>query len=308
MKNKILNIKNTKNHTTLTFLGIKFNLLRKEFQKEREEIKQKYQSYTRAQDIPPAEGKLRLIQNANAGLLKVFDKICKDNGLSYWLDFGTLLGAVRHKGFIPWDDDVDVAMLREDYERFIELFSNGFPNYPELNLVYSNNHRHKCFIKVKHKSSENVCVDIFPYDKYCTKLDDEGKKDLSSRISELTKLKLYENLRYFKTENNIRQYFKDITTKRILKGNPIIESNPAIFMAIDFPHKWKNKAYDWDMIFPLTTINFESIEFPAPANSEGVLTSIYGDYMSIPSDSYPRHTAYIEMSEEEEAILKELAK
>ena len=59
-------------------------------------------------------------------MMKIFDELCKENNFEYWLDFGNLLGAVRHKGFIPWDDDVDLGMPREDYEKFIELYKNDY--------------------------------------------------------------------------------------------------------------------------------------------------------------------------------------
>ena len=65
--------------------------------------------------------KLRALQLTQLEILKVFDKICKDHGLRYSLYAGTLLGAVRHGGFIPWDDDLDVCMPRYDYDRFISL-------------------------------------------------------------------------------------------------------------------------------------------------------------------------------------------
>ena len=67
-------------------------------------------------DLPPTDDKdLRIMQKCDAVLLQIFDKLCKRYGFKYWLDYGTLLGAVRHKGFIPWDDDMDVCMLRNEY-------------------------------------------------------------------------------------------------------------------------------------------------------------------------------------------------
>ena len=69
--------------------------------------------------VPPATGKLRLLQDGNTVLLALFARKCRENGLRYWLDYGTLLGAVRHRGFIPWDDDIDLAMTRADYRKML---------------------------------------------------------------------------------------------------------------------------------------------------------------------------------------------
>jgi len=61
-------------------------------------------------------------------MLKIIDYLCRKHNLHYWLCFGTLLGAIRHKGFIPWDDDLDICMMREDYEKFIKIAQKEFPD------------------------------------------------------------------------------------------------------------------------------------------------------------------------------------
>ena len=72
-------------------------------------------------ELPKAEGGLRLLQLGCGKLLGEFDALCKDNNIDYWINFGTLIGAIRHKGFIPWDDDTDLGIMRDDLERLQEI-------------------------------------------------------------------------------------------------------------------------------------------------------------------------------------------
>ena len=75
------------------------------------------------------ENELRSCQLKQLEILKIFDRICRKHNLRYWIDGGTLLGAVRHKGFIPWDDDLDVAMPSEDYKKLDQIIQSELPDH-----------------------------------------------------------------------------------------------------------------------------------------------------------------------------------
>lgn len=299
MLNKIFSLNNedSANHITLIIFGIKLHILYPDEHARRKYYYKQYKLKNIA-DIPKAEGNLRSIQLANLSLLKQFDKLCKDNNINYWIDFGTLLGAKRHKGFIPWDDDIDVGMPRDDYEKFIELFYSKIEKYPDLYCTFSCNGRNKCFIKIRHKKSKILFIDIFPYD-YAPKMTDKEKVIFSKKIAKLVKRNIFI---YFKTPAETRTHLKKLTAQKLIHTN----SKGSLFWGLDFPHKWTNKVYDYEQIFPLQEIEFEGALFPAPARPDEVLTSIYGDYMSIPDDTYPRHSKY-NLNDEELTLINSLA-
>lgn len=305
--NKVFSVNiNDGSHYSLIIFGIKFHILKYSMFRNRKIYAEKYMSYSDITAVPPAEGNLRLIQLANVSLLKMFAKVCEAHNLKYWLDFGTLLGAVRHKGFIPWDDDIDVGMPREDYESLVNLYETEQIVFEDCKLYFKNNKRNKCFLKLQYNESKNVTLDIFPYDWYYKPLNEEEKEILSGKISKLVNINKF---RFCNNEKLIREKFKTLTKDKLLDGKLLNLNNyPALFMAIDFPHKWNRKVYDYETVFPLSNISFEGCMFNAPNYPEIYLKSIYGDFMSFPKDLYPRHSAYLGMSKNEVMNLKEFIK
>lgn len=119
---------------------------------------------------------LNEIKAVELNILKQFDQFCKNNNLRYYLAGGTLLGAIRHKGFIPWDDDIDVCMNRPDYERLLNEFpqNNDNSNLQICDIKYKNFDAPFCKIvanntRVRNKFLGNLAnsklwIDVFPVD------------------------------------------------------------------------------------------------------------------------------------------------
>ena len=124
-----------------------------------------------------ANTKLRQLQHCEIDILDEFVRLCKKHELKYWLIAGTLLGAVRHKGFIPWDDDIDVAMPREDYDRFFEICKEELDPRYFYQTSETDEHYFLTYAKLRKKDTEvyeerfrdskfykGVFIDIFPLD------------------------------------------------------------------------------------------------------------------------------------------------
>ena len=274
------------NRIIIYLLGIKIGILKPS-------VKNKFEKYTcPASEIPKATGILRKIQLADLKMMLIFDKLCQENGYEYWLDFGNLLGAVRHGGFIPWDDDVDLGMIRDDYEKFIEKYKNGIPGYEDLYLEFNNNGKNKCFLKIKHKTLPNIALDIFPYDFYYKKSDKDEQIKLTKQIKKIRDCVGYKLLQLFYIGNNdgMRNRFFMIRDKIILKGNKVNrEDKPSLFYGLDYPHPYDNYFFDYDKIFPLKKIKYENYDLSCPNDEISILKQVFRDYMSIPDDCYPRH-------------------
>lgn len=114
--------------------------------------------------------KVRRIQ---IDILDEVDRICTEHGLVYWLDGGTLLGAVRHQGFIPWDDDIDIGMMREDYEKLMAILPDALPEHMVMQTRATDPLYKLAYMKVRDQNSviedryiyNGIFIDIFPFDR-----------------------------------------------------------------------------------------------------------------------------------------------
>ncbi len=291
-------------HNILRILGIKIKFPKPEFCKLKKESK--LEAYKKNNFditlIPPAEGQLRDIQLANLALLIEMDFVCKNNGLKYWLDFGTLLGAYRHKGFIPWDDDVDLGMLREDYEKIINAFNKTSRN-PDIyaDYVICTNKPCQAIIKIMHKKCPHLFIDIFPYDNYGKILEENEQLKESNKLKILRK-KMQKTIR---AKSTLEEILKSISNNRNKILNSTNETNLYTW-GIDFSHSWSNWFTDKKIIFPLKEIEFEKFLFPCINDIDGYLSKVYGNYMNYPKKFGYGHNMFAKLTDEEKNIIKEL--
>lgn len=285
---KIFMITNEGQFKVIVILGLKFRkrMKSKIILEELATIKNLMLLNTDITKMAPAQGVLSYIQQANFKILKEVDRICKENNIQYWLNFGTLLGAVRHKGYIPWDDDIDIGMLREDYEKFIDIFNKSTlnPNY------HAELYSHECgvynLIKVyNNKNKDALFLDILPYDYYYKNLSFEEKQELTAKLKYIHNIK---NRKFFdKDTDDIKkhhEYYKNYQQTEIInKYTPDKTINPSLFWGAEYYHyRWDIAAFDWDTIFPLQEIEFNGEKFPCPNKTTQMLHIIYKDFMSIP--------------------------
>ena len=254
---------------------------------------------------------LRSLQLVQLDILSEFDSLCKKLGLRYSLAYGTLLGAVRHGGFIPWDDDVDVCMLRQDYDRLIKQAEDYLPRNYHLQSAYADSNYPLDFAKllltdynlsvVETKNldiTHGVFIDIFPIDAchnnrlvdwfdrlrvgaariLCFAAIDEQFKSTFPRKQIRELASLYINR---KGTQAIVAHIDAIRRKRNTPSNVY----SYYYYTGDSPLK-----YEWGHRLPLALMNdlieieFEDRRFLCVRDYDAFLTSCYGDYMVLPPE------------------------
>ncbi|SHJ80753.1 lipopolysaccharide cholinephosphotransferase [Clostridium amylolyticum] len=246
---------------------------------------------------------IKTVQDIMLQILKEVDRICSKHNIKYFLSDGTLLGAIRHGGFIPWDDDLDISMLREDYNRFKEIAPKELSkkyffqtrdtdsNYDLYHIPLKIRHNGSLLIEEKNKRyHQGFYIDVFPFDKVP---DTSFKAKIQSLAGKLWILKLRINTDDFPKPRFFLRTFmqllgKLIPTKLIFKlqesAIKLSKGSKSTTYTYGAELIW-DKEFEEKDLFPLERRKFENGYFLTPNNSDKILTISYGNYMVLPPEN-----------------------
>lgn len=238
-------------------------------------------------------------------ILKFIDSVCKKHNIKYFINYGTLLGGIRHKGFIPWDDDIDISMYRDDYEKFQKIVQeenndryailskdNSDWYFQNFYVVIDKNTFIEDNIKYKKKDT-NVFVDVFPIDRF-----DDLKFVKKAHLMVTLKQICYIKKKYIQYgDSKIKDFCRLIFWYGLRFFNPRFFTNRIDnllkkYSKIDGKYEGAigvskiglTEVFEKGTFEKLIEIPFEDILVPAPKEYDKILSQFYGDYMQKPSD------------------------
>lgn len=246
---------------------------------------------------------LEELKDLQLQMLKKIDEFCVKNNIKYFLSYGSLIGAIRHHGYIPWDDDIDIAMLRDDYNRFLSSFNGSVKdlevNAPELNwnfyAPYANVYDTRTVLiegdNGHHGLEMGVKIDVFPFDAL-------PKSDFIYTIT----WKLIQFLQYGLKTKRVLTPFRKLTIKdkflkvffscipysliqisihKLATSSRMTEDSDVMLrtMVVYGRKRAKMDIFKEDKYVP-----FEGYSFPVPVGADELLRLFYGDYMKLPPE------------------------
>lgn len=253
---------------------------------------------------------LHEMKEIEIAILDSFDSFCREHGLSYSLACGTLLGAVRHKGFIPWDDDVDVLMPRDDYEQ-LHMLSQSFPHPYKVNSIHSETNRNEPFLYTYTKivdtrtclveKPDRLCfktgiyIDVFPMDGLPS-----DRSDIEARYEKAKKMikrAVVLNMSHYRVKNS-----KNIKQKMAFGladlYRQLLPANYYMYQLDEFCKELSidrcdnigciaagygmREAMPKSTFYPLKQIEFEGKFYQCMNQPEVYLSNLYGNFMVPP--------------------------
>ena len=252
---------------------------------------------------------LEKLQEAELGILKAFASFCDKYRLTWFLDSGTALGAMRHKGFIPWDDDIDVGMLREDYDKFIKLAESGFVEGYSVHTPDNTQGFAGMFAKIYKDGTsfdtaetidaglnQGIFIDVFPYDYLASNKRVQRRQRMGAKV--------WQSLSYLYHASHIVVPHKGMlgslehmacrVAHQIVHAtlsSEMISRKFARSIRCDteasellLPFAWPNiEGIPKSWLVPCETAEFEGSVFPCPARVVEYLEQMYGDWEVIPA-------------------------
>ena len=288
------------------------------YKKESENIKDAKLRFFK--ELPKATGNARKMQLVINSLLSYIKNVCEQNNIPYWLDFGTLIGAYRHQGFIPWDDDIDIGMIRKDAEKLMSILQGREEIF--VRAMFLNRINEPGVIRVfqvrwadTEKGPYKGFVDIFYYD-YC-ELDavknwewmiETRKKMEKDSIALPQPVKDSDSLKQ-EVQNQYKTLYDTYNVQ--LQEKLKISDEPKAYIVWGFDnfnyifHADKH-IVSRDTIFPLNKMEFEGEIYSVPNHYEEYISKMYEDILALPSDMLAHK--HVELSERNLACLEILYK